>query len=140
MRKESVLLATAAMLLSAPCWPVEPTETVPQQGASYPSAATISDYVRAVQKRTVRATNTLVTEGDKNTEAVFPVEIDAEGNVISIIVKTSSGDSKYDSAYMEAIKKAGLPKPPQGLPLRLNLVVRPFHSTHDWDYKTSHAN
>src|SRR5471032_2138077 len=111
MRKEFILFATTAMLLSGPCWPVEPAETIPQQGASHPSASAIPDYVRAIQKRIRPVTNALVTEGDKSIEAVFPVEIDAEGNVLSIAVTTSSGDSKYDSAYMEAIRKVGMPRP-----------------------------
>lgn len=79
MRTEPFLLAIIAMLLSSPCRAVEPAAAVPQQGASRPSPTAISEYARAIQKRIVPATNALVTEGDKDTEAVFPVEIDAEG-------------------------------------------------------------
>ncbi|MGF6919857.1 TonB family protein [Paraburkholderia sp. 40] len=140
MRKESVLLAITAMLLSGPCRPIEPDGSVPQHGASQPSAAAMSEYALAVRKRILPVTNALVTDGDKATDAVFPVEIDAEGNVLSITVKTSSGDSRYDNDCMEAIKNVGLPKPPQGMPLRLNLVVRTFHRIRDWVYRPVHAN
>jgi len=126
---KSLLLAAIAVALSNPCWSVEPPSSSPEQSSSQKSA--VDAFVRAIQKRIAPRTGVLVTEGDKNTEAVFPVVIDSEGNVLSISVKTSSGDPKFDAASMEIIRKAGLPKPPEGVPLKFNLVVRPEHSTHD---------
>ncbi|WP_246530511.1 TonB family protein [Paraburkholderia podalyriae] len=139
-RQDRTSCRSCGCAAEAPCWAAGLTSSSPQQPGSQNSSATVEAFARAIQKRIVPVTNALVTEGDKNIEAVFPVEVDADGNVLSIAVKTSSGDPKFDSACMEIIKKTGLPRPPEGAPLKFNLVVRPQHSTLDPDYKYFRAN
>ncbi|WP_250866682.1 TonB family protein [Caballeronia sp. INSB1] len=135
-----LLLAAIAMAASGLGWSAELASSSPAQTDSRNSKTAIEAFARAIQKRMIPRTSALVTEGDKNVEAVFPIVIDPDGNVQSISVKTSSGDPKFDSACMEVIKKAGLPKPPDGAPLKFNLVVRPEHSTRDPDYKYFRPN